>query len=236
MDKQEARKKRGEVSENELEKYSGYSEDALITLLSSELPVERTIAAFYLGAGKCLKAVEALCAQLSREKALYSKIAISEALGKIGEPAVLPLIRLLGKIGKNRHSSAPEGEFKKKSYPLSRDIAARTITKIGLPAIKYLEELILTGDREVIAEALDAYGWIAFYNGGLNEKVIIEAYNKYADDELLSWKTIRAMQAFNSPNITGILQEVVGKSNVPACKTEALRSLKQIERRAKLTL
>ena len=233
MDKQEAREKRGEASESELKKYSGYSEEELIELLSSKLPVERTAAAVLLGNRKSIPAVNPLCKQLATEKALYSKIAISETLGKIGEPAVLPLIGLLGKIGRNRHIEVPEGEFKKKSYPLSRDIAARTITKIGLPAIKYLEEVILTGKREVITEALDAYGWIVFYNGGVSEKVIIEAFNKYVEDELLSWKTIRAMQAFNSPKIIDILRDAVSNSNVPARKTEALRSLKQIERRAK---
>jgi hypothetical protein len=232
MEKREGRERRGDVNGQFIELFIDKSESDLIKLLPSDSANERTAAAVLLGNRKCVNAVEALCRQLNREKALYSKIAISEALGKIGEPAVSAIISLLGKIGTNRHISVPDGEFKKKSYPLPRDIAARTITKIGLPALKYLEAVIMAGSREVIAEALDAYGWIVFYNGGVSEKFIIEAYHKYADDELICWKIIRAMQAFNVPEITGILQDVVNTSTVPACKIEAQRSLKQIERRA----
>jgi len=225
MEKREGRAKRGQVTGQFIEIFIDKADSDLIKMLSGDSANERTAAAVLLGNRKCILAVGPLCKQLTLEKSLYSKIAISEALGKIGEPAVPYLIALLGKIGNNQHKFVPEGESKKKSYPLPRDIAARTITKVGTPALKYLEKEILSGERESVLEALDAYGFIAYYNHYKEDSAIIEAYNKYKADELIIWKIIRSFQAFPTNKVQNILRGIIDGCKCSGHQVEAKRTL-----------
>lgn len=78
----------------------------------------------------------------------------------MGEPAIIPLIALLGKIGTNQEKTLPSKCFAKKSFPLARDLAARTLVKIGTPAIPYLMTKLTTGTPFEIQQALDAIGGI----------------------------------------------------------------------------
>ena len=104
--------------------------------------------------------IPTLCKCLANETSLYPRIAISEALGNMGEPAVIPLISLLGKIGDNQEKGLPEKYCDKKSFPLARDMAARTLVKIGKPAIPSLIEQINSGDSFATQQAIDAIGGI----------------------------------------------------------------------------
>jgi HEAT repeat protein len=70
-------------------------------LLNNNDPQKRTIGATIIGKRKCIDLIPSLCSALAKQKSLYPRIAISEALGEIGEPAVVSLISLLGKVGDN---------------------------------------------------------------------------------------------------------------------------------------
>jgi len=128
---QTAKEKRGFTTEVNNDLFINKSDIELIPLLKSNDPRERTSSATILGQRKSEKAIFALCEQLKNEKALYSKIAISETLGKIGKPTIKRLVKYLGKIGNNQHKTLPGKIFNKWSYSLPRDIIARTICKIG---------------------------------------------------------------------------------------------------------
>ncbi len=91
-----AKEKRGFTTEVENNLFISKSDIELIPLLKSNNPKERTSSATILGQRKSEKAIFALCEQLKNEKALYSKIAISEALGKIGKPAINELVKYFG--------------------------------------------------------------------------------------------------------------------------------------------
>jgi HEAT repeat protein len=80
--KKSGRKKRGEISKDDINPYIDFSTQELIAMLESPDPKNRTISATILGNKKEKNAVESLCNALKIEKALYSRIAISEALGK----------------------------------------------------------------------------------------------------------------------------------------------------------
>ena len=108
---QTAKEKRGFTTEVENNLFISKSDIELISLLKSNNPKERTSSATILGQRKSEKAIFALCEQLKNEKALYSKIAISEALGKIGKPAINKLVKYLGKIGNNQHKTLPNKIF-----------------------------------------------------------------------------------------------------------------------------
>ena len=85
MNKRLNRKKRGQTTEKDDGLFNKLSEIKLIKLLLDKDPQKRTSAAKLLGKRRSIYAIVPLCSQLKQEKALYSKIAISEALGEIGK-------------------------------------------------------------------------------------------------------------------------------------------------------
>lgn len=190
------RQKRGQVATAEIRQYEAASVAELGSLLNSAEPKKRTIAATLIGNKKILEMIPRLCQAISQEKSLYPRIAISEALSKMGEPAVIPLISLLGKIGANQEKALPAKYFAKKSFPLARDLAARTLVKIGTPAIPYLIAKMTTGTQFEIQQTLDAIGGIASRTNDLRPlPVLLQALTNSTND-ITTWKIVRALGAF----------------------------------------
>ena len=228
MDKTTARTKRGQTSRQDDNLFSMLSNQELLDLINDVDAKKRTSAAKLIGERKDTDAIPLLCERLKKETALYTRIAISEALGAIGEPAIPELIRLLGKVGNNQHRELPQKGFYKKSYPLPRDIAARTIIKIGCSALKPLERAVLEADRASVLEAIDGIGQIAFYEGDLSsESVLLIAYQKYHSDKLILWKIVRAFQSFPTERVRRLLETIICSNFSSELRWEAVRSLGQ---------
>lgn len=220
------RTRRGEVTPDHCSLFSNLSDQALITQLADADPQKRTAAARLLGKRKCIPAIHWLCEALAVETALYSRLSQCEALAAIGSPAVDSLVDLLGKIGSNQHTTLPTRGFYKKSYPLPRDIAARTLSTIGRPALPALQKNMLEGERASRLEAVDALGHICFYAQDIRcEPQLLAAYARYAPDSLMRWKIIRAMQAFHGREVEEILISVILDDPLPELRWEAVRSL-----------
>jgi HEAT repeat protein len=227
-DKTAARIKRGQTSRQEDSAFSMLSDQELFALIDDNDAQKRTSAIRLLGERQNSAAVHLLCERLKKEPALYTRIAISEALGKIGAPAIPELIRLLSQVGHNQHDALPLKGFYKKSYPLPRDIVTRTLIKIGRPALQPLEQVVLAADRPRLLEAVDGIGHIAFYQKDLSsETVLLGTYSKYPDDPVILWKIVRALQAFPSERARRLLETVICASVYPALRWEAVRSLGQ---------
>jgi hypothetical protein len=223
-----AREKRGQTSDHFDRQFSGFPDEELIALCGGQDAQTRTAAANFLGARKCVAAVPILCERLKSEPALYPRIAVSLALGAIGESALEGLVMLLGRIGKNQHHELPKRGFYKKSFPLPRDLAARTIAKIGVPALPALEKVILAGDRIQVLEAIDGVGYIAFYHHNVrSESVLLNAFDRHRSDELVTWKIVRALQSFPSQRVRQLLIDIVRDDRIPQLRWEAVRSLGQ---------
>ncbi len=225
--KAELRKRRGETTAVDDLTFSEFSDKDLIRYLKSPVPIERTSAAKELGIRKYIPGVDNLCITLRKEKKLYTKIAISEALVNIGVPSIEPLCDLLGEIGNNQERELPVKGFYKRSYPLPRDIAARTLIRMKLPTLPFLFRALENNKREQISEAIDAIGFISFYEKN-NDAVpyLMDLYN--SNDDLIKWKVVRAFQSFGDDRVIDILEEVLGDDNLPAIRWEAARSLGQI--------
>lgn len=200
-----ARQKRGQIESSLFIAFSTLSNKELADLLRSEIPTERTIGATLLGQRKAKEFVPKLCDALKIEKALYSKIAICEALESIGKESVEPLSRLLGRIGKNQELKLPEKYFEKKSYPLTRDIAARTIIRIGETAIDKIIELSSTKDPYLLSQIIDTLGGLLHATKDLRIpeclKIVFEE-NKH--NEFLLWKIIRAFSGTVNKETTSL--------------------------------
>jgi len=223
------RQKRGQISKEEIANFNEVSTAELLVLLNSTEPVKRTTAATIIGKRKCNDFVLPLCFALAKEKALYARIAISEALGEIGEPSVPPLILLLGKIGNNQEKELPLKYFSKKSYPLARDIAARTLIKIGESAIPQLIKMIEISDGFEAQQAIDALGGIV---NKTNDKTalpcVLEALDKYSENRLMVWKIVRALSGFRFVEVLAPLIRTYESSLEPAIRWEVIRSIGQI--------
>ncbi len=190
---------RGLFSETVKEIFLFKSLVEILELLKSKLAVERTVSARFIAHSRDFRCIPYLCSALENEKKLYTKMELSDALAAYGIYALPELIKRLGKIGSNQHKKVPQKEFKKDSYPLPRDIVARTITKIGEDALPLLVDTLKCDDVSVLSECIDAIGFICFYNEDkscMND--LIDCYNLHCDSNLIKWKIIRAMSAFPS--------------------------------------
>jgi hypothetical protein len=223
---------RGYISAEELEPHINKTSEEVLYLLKSNIAVERTIGAM-LSAGRDKDIfLPALVEMLQLEKKLYTKIALGESIESYGVDAVRYLIPLLGKIGANHLKKPALIDLNKKSYPLPRDISGRIIIRIGEPALPFLEDLFFSGDYSQITEAIDVMGHIAFYSGDFrSEDILHEFLNYNSDDELIPWKIIRAFQSFGSDKTVNFLKFIIEKNSNIILRSEAERSLKQIEKR-----
>lgn len=223
--------KRGFTEEEFDKQFKNQTTAELFVLLKSTNPKERTAAAKLLGKRTEKSAISPLCDALCIERKLYSKIAITEALGKIGVDAVPNLIELLGKIGNNQHKEIPSEPFKKLNFPLPRDIAARTIIKTGKKALFYLEKIILSGEQFQVSEAIDAIGYIAYYTKDLRSlNSLHECMKKHQKNNLIRWKIIRVYESFPTDDVIEYLESILKMESNNALYWEAKRSLKQIKR------
>lgn len=221
---------RGYVTEEQISSLRSANYAQLLALLQSPAPTERTIAARLLvhcsSKAVALKLIEAL----QVETKLYSKIAMTETLAKIGAPALPLLIPLLGRVGTNQHRKLPDKPFKKKSYPLPRDIIARTLIKMGAVAFDALQEVLKSGPREQVLEALDALGHTAFKKLETpHPTAVTDCLQRFGNDDLMRWKVYRTLQSFPTREALQILQNAVNCEQELALVGEAKRSLSQIQ-------
>lgn len=229
MDKEIARKKRGEIDHQYQSALSNDCNSDLISKLEDDDPQMRTASAIVLGEKRCHEAIDPLCRRLSKEKALYPKIAISEALGQIGVPALPELLKYIGKIGGNQHEELPTELFKKWSYPLPRDIVIRTIIKMGNAALPQLCIALEHANEKSAAELIDSIGHISFYSKDQSSLgTLIELLHKYHDHNVVIWKILRALQAFPNQKAIELLTVHFMNNPLPALRWEAARSLGQL--------
>jgi hypothetical protein len=218
--------RRGFLKDGAENTYTNLPNSPKVELLKSPFAVERTLGARLLSQSGNF-AINDLIEALKVESKLYTKIEICSTLVKLGEVSVKPLIAELGKIGNNQHKCIPNQDFKKVSYPLPRDIAARTLAQIGKLALPDLLDLLSSNDMLKLSEAIDAIGFICFYNyqPEIGEK-LITCYKSNIDNDLICWKLIRAMSGFPESKSFLLYQQSISSNE--GINIEIERSLKLI--------
>lgn len=203
--------------------------DDMVQLLKSQIATNRTLGARLLS--KTHEPVaEELIHALRVEKKLYPKLEICRALVSHASASVNLLIAELGNIGSNQHKIIPEKEFAKDNYPLPRDIASRTLAHIGKSALPELVKTMGSNNVKQLSEALDAVGFICFYN---HQPLIFEqlkaCFIQNGHNDLICWKIVRAMSGF-SESISFLSEQKAACQNERIQK-EIDRSLRLIENR-----
>lgn len=200
-----------------------------VALLKSGIAQDRTLGARLLACNG-VAAVNDLVQALVVEKKLYPKIEICNTLVTLGEVAVKPLIAKLGRIGGNQHRDLPSKSFEKKSYPLPRDIAARTLAHIGVVALPDLLDVLDEDDLLKLSEAIDAIGFICFYSHQPEiYSKLIACYKHNSGSDLIRWKLVRAMSGFPESIEFLIEQRTICDNSM--IKQEIDRSIRLINKR-----
>jgi hypothetical protein len=187
---------RGFIADGVEQNYQHLSFSERVNFLQSKTPTDRTLGARLLGLRADLSAINYLTDALKVEKKLYTKMEICTQLESFGIDAVKPLISLLGKVGNNQYKQIPEEKFRKKNYPLPHDIAARTLGRMGTIALPELIKVLDSKDEASLSEAIDAIGYICFYNNQPHVFPHLEAcFYRNINNDLIKWKIFRAMSA-----------------------------------------
>lgn len=230
-------KKRGYINEIDLEEYLDLSPKELLILLKSSKAYDRTIAVRLLDRNNTLSQTELsnrLLHILAKEKSLYTKIEICNVLAKSTIQTAKAMIAYLCKIGSNQHRCLPGKVSKKGSYPLPRDIIARTLGKMNIEVLSPLLDTLEQKDINQIREVIDAIGYMCFYNEIANEELVIEklmkCFNIYKNDDIIRWKIVMAFSSFKDEAVITWL-EIIGKTDKEKLiRNEAKRSLKLLRR------
>lgn len=168
---------------------------------------------------------------LIEEKSLYTKIEICLALQEGKEETAKLLIAYLGKIGENQHKKIPSRSSRKKSYPLPRDIIARTLAKMDTCISPLLHDELMSNDEDKLAKLIDSIGFMTFYNNQLASKnhfnKLLNLYNK-TENILIQWKLIICFSAFPIKQSKEKLKSIIKENKHSLLVEEANRSLKII--------
>lgn len=219
MDKYQQRKQRGWVETSDLLAYKDKFLSELKAMLTVEDARERTIAVQLLPLDCELTNI--LLNSLANESALYTRLAIMEKLEHGDQATAQKMIPFLASIGNNQHHS-PTSPSKKKSFPLPRDLIARSLGRMNPKIFSILLESAQRLPLSQLSELIDAIGYMAFYHPEVatteNFHQFLEIQKRYRDKPLIQWKLLICFSAFPQ-SVDFLLQE---KQFV----SEAQRSLK----------
>jgi HEAT repeat protein len=232
-------KNRGYATIEDIDKYVDLNENELLVLLNSKEPHKRTIAIKLLSNKAKLdnEIINLFCNMLLHENKLYTKIELCNALQKVSVESAKIMVNYLGVIGKNQYKKLPDQKFNKKSYPIPRDIVARTLAHMGVEVLPEVIKVLKSNNKVAIREALDAIGFICFYNSkAYREEMLndlISSFNKYNEDDIIRWKLVRAFESFNNQIIIDLLTNIKENDEEEIIRIEAKRSLNVIKNRIK---
>lgn len=165
---------------------------------------------------------------LQNEKALYTKIEIQNQLSKHGN--IKEMCQYLGKIGCNQYREIPTRPSLKKSYPLPRDIIARSLSYIEADQFNEFYQVLPTLEPLQFQEAIDAFGFFCFYHPEVITidmfKYVCSCFRTYQNNELTIWKLVTCLSAF--PMSLHYLNSLKTIQKHPTILLEVERSIKII--------
>ena len=145
--------------------------------------------------------IDQLIVLLTKEKALYTKIYLCQYLSHVSIKGIEALIPYLGKIGNNQYHQLPDSISLKKSYPLPRDIVARTLGKCDKRYLSHLLKQVNYPDNTVVYELIDAIGYLLFSNQEYDNQETYQClktvFDRHKDDELMVFKVVTSLSMCN---------------------------------------
>lgn len=229
----EALRKRGYIDDMDISEYKGRTSSELLDMMNSREAYKRSIAVRILSHDLNSETAAAMLKLLEKEKSLYTRLEICNTLEKGDERVAELMIYYLGEIGDNQHKLQPGKVSKKVCYPLPRDIIARTMGRMNISVLKVLLSVLGHQDIQKKYEAIDAIGYMCFYNDITEEHTVINlllnCMNKDHSDAVLRWKTARCMSAFRCNESIEALNKMYTHEQETVIREEIQRSLSIIE-------
>lgn len=229
-------RKRGKMNQQDIDLIATLTDKELVGLIDSGSSVTRSAAVRLLYQRGYMKNEDftlLLLQRLTKEKCLYTKIEICETLEKGDTKTASQMVRYLGCIGENQHTSLPDKVSLKISFPCARDIIARSLARMDTSILPVLIEVLYSKDTNRISEVLDAIGSMAFYHQNLVNLQLFEhiknTMNTYLDNAIIQWKCVLCLSAFPITESKNILQDIRRSNCHQTIKKEAERSLKLIK-------
>lgn len=233
---EEQLRNRGKCTSSSVEELNHLSLEELYQRLNNSLAETRSAAAIlltshFIQASKIQRQeiVDHILIALAQENCLYTKIELCNLLELGDSSTAKQMTAYLGKIGNNQHKSLPDRVSKKVSYPLPRDIIARSLGRMSIQILPILIEVLKQEDLSACYEALDAIGFLVFYHRdqiqdrGLDE--IINLIQKYPEDDLLAFKTAMCLSAYIGDKSKEMLEHLKQSNRHKTVCLEAHRSL-----------
>lgn len=235
-----AYRKRGMITEHDILEYENEEYEGLVKLLTNKEAWLRTVAVRVLNRKINIHNNETLVSllldHLMNEKALYTRLEICNVLEQGDCEVARQMTRYLGRIGHNQHKELPSEVSKKKSYPLPRDLIARTLGNMSPSILPELLDVLTKKDEEKISECVDAIGFLVFYQKELatleHAEYIYQCMVNYKDNQIIYWKCIECLSAFPYKKTIDLLESIIkNTASASLLHKEAERSLALIERR-----
>lgn len=229
---------RGYIDSELLNSYISYGEGELASLLNSNLAYERSVAVRLLGEkqNSHLKYASSILTLLTKEKRLYTRLEMTHFLEKGDEKTVIMMLPYLGRIGKNQYDKLPKRPSFKVSYPLPRDIIARTLGNMDGKYLPLLLEVLKKGTLIQKREVLDAIGFMLFYQKNYATKgnlITILDFFGANTDSIMRWKLLILLSAFPFDENKQFLKSYMSRKISKLDYETAKRSLWIIEKREK---
>ncbi|MBK2401780.1 hypothetical protein [Erysipelothrix sp. strain 2 (EsS2-6-Brazil)] len=228
---------RGYLDLNIVTQCADFSDDALVKQLNAKTAQERT-AAVHVGARRWNYEpwfVDLLLKQLMNEKALYTRLEICRVLEGGNNDVAAAMMPYLGEIGHNQHQNIPKAVSRKRSYPLPRDIIARTLGNMNAAILYTMIDSLGSLSQNQVSEFVDAYGYFISEHPHLATQahlnVIEYLINTYADDDLILWKCMQCLSVFPLDRALEILNSQYLTCDHPTIQSEIKRSIHQISRK-----
>ncbi len=230
----EALRKRGYIDDLDISSYKVRTSSELLLLLQSKDAFERSIAVRLLSHTMDNEITAAMLKLLLQEKSLYTRLEICNALEKGDVKVAELMIPYLGEIGDNQHKLQPGKVSRKVCYPLPRDIIARTMGRMNISVLNVLLSVLEYDDVDKMYEAIDAIGYMCFYNRIPDELSVINSLHncmkKYETNTVIRWKTARCLSAFRCNESIEVLKRMYNQEKESAIREEIKRSLSIIEK------
>jgi len=217
---------RGELNLEDLTLLEKCSKEQLVEYLYHEQPSLRTASIRLLSKyHNDDDYTQILLTTLKDGQPLYTRMEIQKQLTEYGDIALM--CSYLGRIGHNQYTHVPQKISEKKSYPLPRDIIARSLAYVSSERFYIFFDILKQLPDFQLREGLDALGFFCFYHPmPINQPVynfLKECLQRYSDDDLIVWKITTCLSAL--PQSIQLLQYIRTTYPHPTIIKEARRSL-----------
>ena len=197
----ETLRKRGFLTNTEAEPYFLYSKEELLELLKDKTAVNRTAALFILRSFVDINELDEILLRML-----------------VKEKALYTKLEICDILTTGNELTI------KRMIPYMG-------TKMNPDYFSTILEIINYPEDKVVAEAIDAIGWMVFYHQELatakNYQTVIQSFERYHDNELMKWKLIICLSSFNQSE--AFLKQLDFQN--PVVQAEIERSLSLINKR-----